>query len=87
MIPSHQSFDRTYESVSSKYYRPKMFSQIRDYVQNCGSCQQAKQPSHSAKAPLYPLPSVSTCELWHKDILGPVTTTREKLARREPPTV
>ncbi|CAC5390842.1 unnamed protein product [Mytilus coruscus] len=69
---AHQGFDRTYSVVSSKYYWPKMYANIPEYVKTCEKCQLAKQQT------LHPLPPVSTFERWHMDILGPLTATKDK---------
>ncbi|MES9884237.1 MAG: RNase H-like domain-containing protein, partial [Sedimenticola sp.] len=74
---AHQGFDRTYTTVSSSYYWPRMYTQIKDYVKSCTQCQQAKRPVQPTKAPLHPLPSVATFERWHIDILGPLTKTSD----------
>ena len=71
----HQGFERTYHSIRMKYYWPRMYKEIYQYVQSCEACQQAKRYIHAHPASLHPLPIGERFSRWHVDILGPLTTT------------
>lgn len=65
----HQGFDRTYHLVRQRYYWPRMYSDLQQYVKSCDSCQKAKTPQHAHPPPLTPLPIVPKFHRWHMDIL------------------
>ena len=43
----HQGHERTFAAIRLKYYWPKMYDQIRQYIQSCELCQQVKRPVHA----------------------------------------
>lgn len=67
----HFGFDRTYISLKQKYYFPGMYQAVADYIRACEPCQRAKQPAHSKKVPLTPMPVNDTFSRWHLDFIGP----------------
>ena len=71
----HQGAERTYAAVRQRYYWPRMYTSVFNYVKHCDLCQKSKRLTRSATAPLYPLPVVGLFDRWHIDILGPLTTT------------
>ena len=73
----HQGQERTYEAIRSKYFWPKMYSDIQTYVKTCEQCQQAKIYIHQKQALLKPLPIGQTFSRLHIDILGPINKTKE----------
>ena len=74
---AHQGMDRTYASIRSKYFWPKMYSDILDYVNTCETCQRSKRNYSHSRTPLHPLPIVHVFDRWHMDIIGPLTTSSE----------
>ena len=68
----HIGFDKLYESIRNKYYWPRMYAELSEYVKNCSECQQAKRPVHKKKAPLKPLPVEDVFARFHLDYLGPL---------------
>lgn len=74
---SHLGFDKTYQSIRLKYYWPKMYSDIHEYIKTCDQCQKATRDYNPKKAPLNPLPTGEFFSRLHMDILGPLTTTKE----------
>lgn len=55
-LTGHPGIRRTYLSISSRYYFPRMAKKIRRYVNECLQCQSSK-PSHDRPAgKLYPIP-------------------------------
>ena len=76
---AHLGFDKTYLAIRSKYYWPKMYSDIDIHVRTCDTCQKCKRSYNNNKAPLILLPVQSgPFSRLHMDILGPLTTTTEK---------
>jgi len=53
---SHIGFDKLYESIRYKYFWPRMYADLFEYVNSCRACQQTKRPIHNKKAPLKSLP-------------------------------
>ena len=70
----HQGFDRTYAAIRQKYYWPRMYSTIFDYIKRCDDCQKSKRHHHAQHAPLKPMPIEGRFDRWHMDILGPLMT-------------
>ena len=73
----HQGFDRTYAAIRLKYFWPKMYATVLDYVKSCDPCQRAKRHFHSHPAPLQNMPIVGRFDRWHMDILGPLSKSSE----------
>ena len=69
---SHTGFDKLYESIRSKYYWPRMYADLSEYVRSCTECQQTKRPIHQKKAPLKSLPVEDVFSRFHLDYLGPL---------------
>ena len=71
----HFGFKKTYAAIQAKYYWPKMFQEIADYVKSCDRCQRGKREAHPNSTPLNPLPVAKVFERMHIDILGPLPKT------------
>ena len=65
----HQGFDRTLASIRSKYYWPRMYTDIEEYIRTCETCQKSKRPIHNKRVPLTPIPTEELFSRWHMDIL------------------
>ena len=74
----HQGFERTYASIRNKYYWPRMYEDIRQYVRTCEICQQSKRAFNAKPPPLQPQPVDDVFSKWHMDILSGLPTTKEK---------
>ncbi len=72
LLAGHQGFDRTYHLIRLKYYWPRMYSQIKQYVASCKMCQLNKRDSHPKKVPLKPLPCHGPFQRLHVDLYGPL---------------
>jgi len=48
----HIGFDKLYETIRSKYFWPRMYAHLSEYVKSCKDCQETKRPVHNKKAPL-----------------------------------
>ncbi|CAG8753128.1 7074_t:CDS:1, partial [Cetraspora pellucida] len=40
ILANHFSIDETYNYVKNKYYWPKIYKSIANYIQTCNTCQQ-----------------------------------------------
>ena len=69
---AHLEFDKLYESIRDKYYWPRMYADLSEYVRSCSECQQTKRPIHHRKAPLKSLPVEDVFARFHLDYLGPL---------------
>ena len=72
----HLGLDRTYRAIQLKYYWPKMYQTISDYIKTCDTCQRIKKSTHPNHAPLGTMPIESTFSRVHMDILGPLPVTK-----------
>ena len=52
----HIGFQRLYETARNKYYFPKMYVMLRDYVNSCLTCQRIKHPHPGKPVPIINLP-------------------------------
>ena len=43
MIGAHLGVDSTYEKIKERYYWPKMFEDVRKYIESCDNCQQREK--------------------------------------------
>lgn len=73
----HAGFDRTYHTISERFWWPKMYTQVEIYTRTCLTCQEVKRRYHARPVPLQPLPIGSNFSQVHMDILcGLPTTTK-----------
>lgn len=70
---AHLGIDRTYRAIQLKYFWPKMYQNVADYVRSCDACQRAKKNTNLPKPPLVNMPVEDTFIRLHMDILGPLT--------------
>jgi len=68
----HIGFDKLYETIRSKYFWPRMYAHLSEYVKSCKDCQETKRPVHNKKAPLISLPVEDVFSRFHLDFLGPL---------------
>ena len=45
----HIGFDKLYETIRCKYFWPRMYADLSDYVKRCKDCQETKRPIHAKK--------------------------------------
>jgi hypothetical protein len=55
-LVGHQGIRRTFDSISTRYFFPRMAKKVRQHVNNCTICQ-ASKPSKEKMGTLYPIPS------------------------------
>src|SRR6267154_709100 len=73
----HNSHVKTFASIMTRYYWPKIFSDCFLYCKSCRICQQIKSHTHPPRAPLGVWPSAGIFERIHLDFLGPLPKTKE----------
>ena len=73
----HFGFDRTYQCLRQKYYWPRMYKMVLDYVKSCEACQKSKRSQTIHKAPLTNMPIAEKFGRWHIDFLGPLTEAED----------
>ena len=74
---AHIGIDKTYRAIQLKYFWPKMYQNVADYIRLCDACQLAKNNTTPPKAPLVNMPIEDTFSRLHMDILGPLTSSYE----------
>lgn len=72
---AHLGLDKTYRAIQLKYFWPKMYQNVADYIRSCDACQHAKKTTNPHRAPLVNMPVEDTFSRLHMDILGPLTTS------------
>lgn len=75
---AHQGVERTYDLISNRFWWPKMFSDIKEYVLSCVKCLARKTPRILKSGLLKPITVSKPFELVGMDILGPLPMTDKK---------
>jgi Integrase zinc binding domain/Integrase core domain len=73
ILAGHFGKDGTYNRAKTRYYWPKMYKTISEYVQNCDTCQRQGRPTN--KEPLHPIKVGEPFERIGIDIVGPLKVT------------
>lgn len=73
----HLGIQRTYMAIKQKYFWPKMYQNVYDYITSCDVCQRVKRDTTARNAPLHPLPVQDRFHRWHMDILAGLPKTKE----------
>ena len=73
----HFGISRTYEKIRRKYWWPKMYQEIKNYVRSCPICQTVNTDRQSRVPPLQPLPVEDSFSRVHIDILGPLPKSKQ----------
>jgi len=68
----HIGLEKTYLGLRSTYYWPQMYSQVRDHVLSCVTCQTIKTVPQQHKPPLHSLEQESLFSKLHIDHFGPL---------------
>ena len=74
-LAGHRDFERTYDSIRSKFFWLKMFSDVKNYCATCHLCQTKKYLSKPSTAPLKPIIVNTVWSLIGLDIAGPLKVT------------
>jgi hypothetical protein len=76
---AHLGFDKTHAAIKRKYFWPRMYTDIYAHVETCTQCQKSKRSYVNNKVPLCPIPiALHPFSRIHMDILGPLTTSKNK---------
>ena len=73
----HLGVNKTFGAIRLKYWWPKLYQTVHDYIKHCDICQRIKVDRHQHPAPLHPLPVDEVFSRLHMDILGPLPKTKE----------
>ena len=73
----HFGIKRTFAAIKQKNWWPKMYQQIKDYINTCDACQRAKVSRTRHPVPLNPLPIEDVFSRIHIDILCSLPKTKE----------
>src|SRR6266542_1877462 len=72
---AHNGTERIFQQVQERYYWPKMYEDIRGYVQTCDACQRRGNPK--ANNILHPIEPKAPFQRIGIDIVGPLTITKK----------
>ena len=73
----HFGIKRTFAAIKQKYWWPKMYQQVKDYISTYDACQRAKVSRTRHPVPLNPLPIEDVFSRIHVDILCSLPKTKE----------
>ncbi len=69
----HLAQHKTYTRISSRFYWPTMYTDVQTYCTTCSTCQKTSTVRQRSRAPLHPLPIISTpFRRIAMDIVGPL---------------
>lgn len=69
----HLALQKTYLRLSSRFYWPSMYNDVRTYCATCPVCQKTGAVRRANRVPLHPLPMISTpFQRIAMDIVGPL---------------
>ena len=74
-LAGHRDFEKTYKSISSRYFWFGMHGDVKNYCSSCHLCQTKKHINQSSRAPLKPITVNQTWELIGIDGTGPLPVT------------
>ena len=74
-ISAHFATKVTFEKVREKYYWPKMYEDIKTYVESCDQCQRRGKPQK--KNELHPIEIIEPFNQIGIDIVGPFTSRNQ----------
>ena len=75
----HLGIEKVRTALYQKYYWPRMYHDIVEYVRSCARCQKAKRDYHPWYPPMAPLPLVDRFERSHIDIYWVLKTKLKKV--------
>lgn len=78
ILSAHNGVTKTYRQIAKRYYWPKLYQDVLQYVRSCQLCQQNK-PSQAQKGA--PMASVAPRKVWeavHVDYLGPMSISSNR---------
>ena len=79
ILAGHQGTSRTYDRVSSQFFWPGMYRDIKDFCKSCDICQRTTAKGNVTKAPLGKVPLIDQpFKRVAMDIVGPIIPASEK---------
>lgn len=75
IVGAHLMYDKIVDNLVDRFYWPTMKSDLKEFIQNCDTCQKTTVSKHKQIAPLQPILPNRPLELVTSDILGPLKET------------
>ena len=77
----HQGLERSLQLIRERYYWPKMYSDVENWIKNCERCTLAKMPNPRIRLPMGSLLATKPLEILAIDftVLEPGTDIRENV--------
>ena len=76
LLSGHLGVQKTYEKLRLRYYWPRLFKTVEEWVRSCPDCQTRKNPA-AMRAPVTPLPiPAEPFDMVSVDVLGPFREAR-----------
>ena len=76
LTAGHLGFEKTYNSISSKFYWPKMKIEVYNYCMSCDTCQKLKTTNQKQRAALVSIKVNKPWEIVEIDVAGPLKVTK-----------
>ena len=73
----HFGIRKTFAALRDKYFWPRMYNELNNYVKSCNKCQFGKRDHNAHPLPLHPLPVSKLFGRMHIDIIGPLIKSTE----------
>src|SRR5215212_5731350 len=73
VLAGHFNIEATYQRIRSKYYWPRMYKIVEQYVKSCDACQRRGKPKRTET--LHPIPVGEPFDRVGIDIVGPLKET------------
>ena len=75
----HLGLQGTFELMKTRYWWPRMKTDLRNWLKSCVPCQVGARPDHSPKEPLHPLPVqfIEPFSRWGIDFIGILPRTSD----------
>ena len=77
MTGAHLGVDSTYEKIKERYYWPKMFEDVRKYIESCDNCQ--RRGKTKRREELLPQKIGAPFDKIGIDIKGPLPLTTKEI--------
>jgi len=72
----HPQVEGTFGVISTRFWWPGMFEDVKMHVQNCGDCAQHARPNHREES--HPLLVTKLFDRWQMDLIGPLPVTARR---------
>lgn len=75
LLGGHLGRERTYQRLRDKYWWPRLYHDVEEWVKTCESCQAKKDPRHTKGGQLESIPVSRPFERMGMDLIGPLPKT------------